>query len=286
MDNIKSRVVVVYFILLALLSWTSLLLQDNESKGALTVLNIILFVTPLMSLLYTVTYLYDSHDFQVLLLSQPIRRKQIWQSLYTGISSSLLIAFLIGSGIPMLLYTDWTTGLILILMGCVNTLIFVSIAFLTTMLTSDKTKGTGVAILIWLLLTMIYDAILLYALFLLSEWPVETPLLTLLMLNPLDLTRFQVILQMDVSAMMGYGGAAFKEFLGATGGILVSSILLLLWIILPYLLSLRIFKRRICNRQTIYKRALTTRDCHGNCLTVCVLRSNKAISIIPWNGAV
>ena len=84
MDNIKSRVVVVYFILLALLSWTSLLLQDNESKGALTVLNIILFVTPLMSLLYTVTYLYDSHDFQVLLLSQPIRRKQIWQSLYTG----------------------------------------------------------------------------------------------------------------------------------------------------------------------------------------------------------
>ena len=117
MDNIKSRVVVVYFILLALLSWTSLLLQDNESKGALTVLNIILFVTPLMSLLYTVTYLYDSHDFQVLLLSQPIRRKQIWQSLYTGVSSSLLIAFLIGSGIPMLLYTDWTTGLILILDG-------------------------------------------------------------------------------------------------------------------------------------------------------------------------
>ena len=112
------------------------------------------------------------------------------------------------------------------------------------MLTSDKTKGTGVAILIWLLLTMIYDAILLYALFLLSEWPLETPLLTLLMLNPLDLTRFQVILQMDVSAMMGYGGAAFKEFLGATGGILVSSILLLLWIILPYLLSLRIFKKK------------------------------------------
>ena len=114
MDNIKSRVVVVllYFIW-HYFHWTSLLLQDNESKGALTVLNIILFVTPLMSLLYTVTYLYDSHDFQVLLLSQPIRRKQIWQSLYTGVSSSLLIAFLIGSGIPMLLYTDWTTGLIL-----------------------------------------------------------------------------------------------------------------------------------------------------------------------------
>ena len=222
MDNVKSRVVVFYFVLLALLSWTSLLLQDNESKGALTILNIILFVTPLMSLLYTVTYLYDAHDFLVLLLSQPVERRRIWQSLYT----------------------DWGTGLVLLLMGCVTTQIFVSLAFLTTMLASDKTRGTGISILIWLLFTMIYDAVLLYALFLLSDWPVETPLLALLMLNPLDLTRFQVILKMDVSAMMGYGGAAFKEFLGAAGGIVVSSLLLLLWIIVPYFLSLRIFRKK------------------------------------------
>ena len=244
MDNVKSRVVVFYFVLLALLSWTSLLLQDNESKGALTILNIILFVTPLMSLLYTVTYLYDAHAFLVLLLSQPVERRRIWQSLYTGVSSSLLIAFLLGEGIPMLLYTDWGTGLVLLLMGCVTTQIFVSLAFLTTMLASDKTRGTGISILIWLLFTMIYDAVLLYALFLLSDWPVETPLLALLMLNPLDLTRFQVILKMDVSAMMGYGGAAFKEFLGAAGGIVVSSLLLLLWIIVPYFLSLRIFRKK------------------------------------------
>lgn len=244
MDNVKSRVVVFYFVLLALLSWTSLLLQDNESKGALTILNIILFVTPLMSLLYTVTYLYDAHDFLVLLLSQPVERRRIWQSLYTGVSSSLLIAFLLGAGIPMLLYTDWGTGLVLLLMGCVTTQIFVSLAFLTTMLASDKTRGTGISILIWLLFTMIYDAVLLYALFLLSDWPAETPLLALLMLNPLDLTRFQVILKMDVSAMMGYGGAAFKEFLGAAGGIVVSSLLLLLWIIVPYFLSLRIFRKK------------------------------------------
>ena len=230
MDNVKSRVVVFYFVLLALLSWTSLLLQDNESKGALTILNIILFVTPLMSLLYTVTYLYDAHDFLVLLLSQPVERRRIWQSLYTGVSSSLLIAFLLGAGIPMLLYTDWGTGLVLLLMGCVTTQIFVSLAFLTTMLASDKTRGTGISILIWLLFTMIYDAVLLYALFLLSDWPVETPLLALL--------------KMDVSAMMGYGGAAFKEFLGAAGGIVVSSLLLLLWIIVPYFLSLRIFRKK------------------------------------------
>ena len=243
-DNIKDKVVVIYLILLALLSWTSLLLQDNASKGALTELNIILSITPLMSLLYTVTYLYDSHDFIVLLLSQPLKRQQIWRSLYIGVSFSLHLAFLIGAGIPMLLYTESGTALILIVMGCVTTQIFVSLAFLTTMLTSEKTRGIGISILIWLLLTMIYDAVLLYLVFLLSEWPIETPLLSLLMLNPLDLARFQVILKMDVSAMMGYGGAAFKEFLGATGGIIISSLLLLLWIILPYVFSSHIFKKK------------------------------------------
>ena len=186
-DNIKDKVVVIYLILLALLSWTSLLLQDNASKGALTELNIILSITPLMSLLYTVTYLYDSHDFIVLLLSQPLKRQQIWRSLYIGVSSSLHLAFLIGAGIPMLLYTESGTALILIVMGCVTTQIFVSLAFLTTMLTSEKTRGIG---------------------------------------------------------MMGYGGAAFKEFLGATGGIIISSLLLLLWIILPYVFSSHIFKRK------------------------------------------
>jgi len=73
LDNVKSRVVLCYFLLLAVISWTSLLLQDNEAKGALTILNITLFIVPLMSLLYTVTYLYDSRAFIVLLLSQPVQ---------------------------------------------------------------------------------------------------------------------------------------------------------------------------------------------------------------------
>lgn len=110
------------------------------------------------------------------------------------------------------------------------------------MLTNEKTRGIGAALLIWLLLTMIYDSVLLYLVFLLGDYPIETPLMALLMLNPLDLVRFQIILQMDASAMMGYSGAVFKEFLGAAGGMVVSSLLLALWIVLPYVLSLRIFR--------------------------------------------
>lgn len=51
LDNAKSKIIIFYFCLLALLTWTSLLLQDNETKGALTMLNIVLFIVPLVSLL-------------------------------------------------------------------------------------------------------------------------------------------------------------------------------------------------------------------------------------------
>lgn len=240
LDNAKSKIIIFYFCLLALLTWTSLLLQDNETKGALTMLNIVLFIVPLVSLLYTTVYLYDSRNFIVLLLSQPVRRRRVWQS-FLGVGGSLLLAYLLGAGIPVVLFSAPLTALLL-LSVCVVTLVFVSLAFYIAMLTNEKTRGIGAALLIWLLLTMIYDSVLLYLVFLLGDYPIETPLMALLMLNPLDLVRFQIILQMDASAMMGYSGAVFKEFLGAAGGMVVLSLLLALWIVLPYVLSLRIFR--------------------------------------------
>ena len=51
-------------------------------------------------------------------------------------------------------------------------------------------------------------------------------------------------MQLDAYAMMGYSGAAFKEFLGATAGIVVSAVLLLLWVVVPYALSLHVFRKK------------------------------------------
>ena len=244
LDNIKSKIVIIYFLMMTLMAWTALLMESSESKGTLTLLNIVLFIIPLMSLLYTTIYLYNSRGFIVLLLTQPLRRSQIWHSLYAGVAGSLLLAFIVGCGLPVLLYTNPGTAVVLILMGSCTTLVFVSIAFLTTILSSDKTRGIGTALLIWLLFTMIWDSVLMYLLLILSEWPIEKPVMGLLMLNPLDLARFQVVLKINVSAMMGYSGAAFKQFLGAGGGIIASAFLLLAWMAVPYWLSLRRFKHK------------------------------------------
>ncbi len=63
-------------------------------------------------------------------------------------------------------------------------------------------------------------------------------------LNPIDLARIFIILQLDVSAMLGYTGAIFKDFFGTAAGAAIGFALLCLWVMVPYLISLRMFVRK------------------------------------------
>jgi Cu-processing system permease protein len=87
-------VVLAYTLFLAILSWSSFALEDNSAKGILTILNVILFTVPLVSILFATIYLYNSAEFIELLLSQPIKRGKIWISLFLGLSS-MILAFLL-----------------------------------------------------------------------------------------------------------------------------------------------------------------------------------------------
>jgi Cu-processing system permease protein len=102
-DILKNKIVLVYTLILAVLSWSSFGMEDNTAKGMLTILNVILFTVPLVSILFATIYIYNSAEFIELLVSQPIKRSKIWISLFISLSLSLIISFLIGSGIPLLI---------------------------------------------------------------------------------------------------------------------------------------------------------------------------------------
>ena len=53
-----------------------------------------------------------------------------------------------------------------------------------------------------------------------------------------------MLLHLDASAMMGYTGALFKEYFGNGIGIAVSLLLLFIWVIIPFVLSLKKFKTK------------------------------------------
>ena len=63
-------------------------------------------------------------------------------------------------------------------------------------------------------------------------------------LNPIDLSRIIVLLRLDVSALMGYTGAVFKDFFGTTLGFGVALLALSLWAIVPLLISTKKFRTK------------------------------------------
>ena len=244
LDILKNKIIVAYTLILAILSWSSFGLEDNSSKGLLTILNIILFTVPLVSILFATIYLYNCSEFIELLLSQPIKRNKIWLSLFLGLSLSMVLAFFIGAGIPLLINAPDSVGIMMLINGSLITLVFVALAFLSSILTRDKAKGIGIAIMAWLYFALLFDGLILYLLFQLSDYPIEKAMIVVTAFSPIDLARIQILLHLDVSAMMGYTGAIFKDFFGTTLGLLISFFLLCLWVVVPFVISLIKFKNK------------------------------------------
>jgi Cu-processing system permease protein len=173
-----------------------------------------------------------------------VNRARIWGSLFIGLVSSLMLSFLIGAGIPILIYSSIDIGLIMLLVGIGISTVFVSIAFLSSIITRDKAKGIGISIMLWLFFALLFDGLVLFLLFQLSDYPIEKIMVLITAFNPIDLARILILLHLDASAMMGYTGAIFKEFFGSVTGMIIDFIILLLWIIIPFLISRRLFKRK------------------------------------------
>lgn len=243
-DILRSRVIIGYTVFLLIISFSLFQLEEDSSKAILGLLNIVLIVLPLISIVFATIHYYNSYEFIELMLAQPMTREKILLSEYAGVALSLVSAFLIGVGIPVLLFAANETGFSLLFTGTALTLVFTSIAFLASVKARDKARGIGIAILLWFYFALIYDGLVLLILFSFSDYPLEKFTLVLTALNPIDLGRIFIMLRMDISALMGYTGALYKEFFGSFTGLLFTAGIMFLWIILPLWLALRIFRKK------------------------------------------
>jgi Cu-processing system permease protein len=243
-DILRNRIMLAYTALLLLASGSIFSLEDTSAKAILSVLNIALLIVPLVSIVFATIYVYNSSEFIELLLSQPIQRKKIWLSIFYGLSLSLGLAFLVGIGIPVLLFERSLTGLLLVACGALLSVIFAAIAMLAVVFTRDKAKGIGTAVLMWLYFTILFDGLVLFGLFQLSDYPIEKAMIVVSSLNPIDLSRILILLKLDISALMGYTGAIFQDFFGTATGMTLSFITLILWILIPVGISLHKFSKK------------------------------------------
>ena len=243
-DILRNRIVIAYAVFLLIISFSLFRMEENSSRAMLSLMNIVLIVLPLVSLVFTTIHYYNSYEFIELMLAQPLSRTRILLSEFSGVCMSLLSAFWLGVGVPLLIYSPDETGFALLFTGTALTVVFTSIAFLAAVKSKDKTKGIGFALLLWFYFSLIYDGLVLLILFAFSDYPMEKFTLLLSALNPIDLGRIFIMLKMDVSALMGYTGALYKDFFGSGTGLLFTGGIMLLWAVIPLLLAIKIFKRK------------------------------------------
>lgn len=201
-------------------------------------MNIIIVLVPLIGTIFGVMYYYNSKEFTELLLAQPIKRSSIFLGQYLGVAGSLTLSLVLGLGIPFVAYGLFKSNAIfdfslLLVTGAFLTMIFTALSFNIALSNENKIKGFGYAILLWLFMAVIYDGLFLMSLIIFKEYPLDSFSLAATMFNPIDLSRTLILLKLDISALLGYTGAVFKQFFGTNQGLIISMFMLVLWTVLP-----------------------------------------------------
>jgi Cu-processing system permease protein len=247
-DGVRSRWILLFTGFFLLLTEGLLRFSGDVAKATLSLATVSLMVIPLATLLLSTIHVYNSREFVEVLLAQPIRRSALFAGLYLGLAVPMATGFVGGVGIPLLVRgggeaSQWSAIVTLLLSGAALTFVFTALAFCVALRANDRLRGVGIAFGIWLLISVLYDGLVLIGLAVFADYSIERPLLGLVLANPVDLARVLLLLRLDAGALMGYTGAVFARFFAGTG-VAVASAMLCLWIATPVALGARWFNRK------------------------------------------
>ncbi len=237
-DVLRSGWMMFYTLFFFILSLAFFTFFDDPSRVLLSILNLVLMVVPLVSLIFALTYLFNNRNFIVLTLTQPVSRRAVFWGYWGGLGGPLALALVVGMGAPMVFYLMGhgeyvRLGGLMLAGGVLLSQVFLGVALWLAFAFEDRLKALAVGLLVWMALTFFYDGLILTVIILASAYPVEKIAVGLSFLNPLDLVRLLLLMQMDVAALMGFTAAVFKKFLGSVWGTVAAVLALAVWVAVP-----------------------------------------------------
>lgn len=237
-DMLRSKWIIIYTLFFLFTGFMLLYFNADLSRAVVSLMNIVLVFIPLISCMLGTIHFYNSREFIELLLAQPVKRQQVFLGNYLGVALSLSLAYMLGLGIPFLIYgasrsPDIGSFLMMMIVGTLLTFIFSALSYWISLAVTDRMKGFGLVIVLWLYMAVLYDGIFLLVLTTLQDYPLEKAAIVLTTLNPIDLSRVLIMLKLDVAALLGYTGAVFKKFFGTEQGLMIAFATMLLWIVIP-----------------------------------------------------
>jgi Cu-processing system permease protein len=247
-DVLRGKWLLFYGLFFLLITDAFFRFGGDGPRVILSLMNVVLLVIPLMAVVLGAMYLYNSREYIELLLSQPIERGSLFAGLYAGLSLPLVAAFMAGVTLPFLyhgaLFSDAAALLVMLVTGTLLTLVFVALAFAIALATEDRIKGLGLALGAWMFFGVIYNGMMLLVIQLFHAYPLQQAVIVMSLLNPIDLGRILLLLNLDAAALMGFTGAVFQKFFGSTPGQAMSVAAMLAWLAAPLLAGRRAFLRK------------------------------------------
>ncbi len=248
-NTVRNKWIIVYFAFFFILSEGLFQFTGMADKVFVTLMSVMIVVSPLISIMFSVMQVYNSREFTEMLLSQPIPRSTVFASSFLSTVLPLALCFAVGAGLPLIIHSAGDIELLkrsalLLVNGCLLSCAFSAIAFAIATRVDERAKGFGAALMVWFFCSVVYDGIFLFALFALSDYPTERFALVMSFLNPIDLSRIMLSLVLDQSALMGYTGAIYKQFFGSWQGMSLALTALSFWAIVPILFARRSFLKK------------------------------------------
>jgi Cu-processing system permease protein len=221
----------------------------HPSRSIVSLLNIVLFLIPLFSLLFSSLSFMDSVSFMKSVLTRPISRKQLYLGKWLGMNLSMNLSVLLGLLLPFILRTSFSFQelyLLSLLIGFSMLLnfIFSAVSFWIASLLEKKEMVLALCLGIWFYVYILYDIMMVGISIYFGDYPIEVPVLLGLSLNPVDLVRIIILLQMDVGTLMGFSAAFFQKYLGTGLGFVYAVSILLAWVFISAWMGLKSFTKK------------------------------------------
>lgn len=257
-DGLRNRWLISITVIFAILS-VGLTYFGSAASGTLgiaslsttvaSLASLAVFLIPLIALLLS----YDSFVGEqeggtlLLLLTYPLSKTQLVLGKFLGQGGIIALATLLGFGASAaVLFFQLEDDAVLstfatfissaILLG----LSFTALAYVISLLVSEKSKAAGMALITWFFFALVFDLALLALLVGVEQGLSQQGLTQLMMINPADIFRLVNLAGLDSSDVNGALAIAINSSLSQ--GQLFS--ILTAWVVGPLLIAIFIFRKK------------------------------------------
>ncbi|WP_022940904.1 ABC transporter permease subunit [Psychromonas hadalis] len=257
-DGLRNRwllsITIVFAVLAIGLSYYGSLASGQLETASLattiaSLSSLSVFIIPLIALLLC----YDSFVGEqesgtlLLLLTYPISRGQLLLGKFIGQGSIISLATLLGFGSAAILLgfsSSFAAVLpafsLFIVSSSLLGLSFIALAYIISLVASEKSKAAGIALLLWLFFVLVFDLALLGLLVGMEEGLTQQGLVQVMMFNPADLFRLINLSALQADDVSGALSVAINSEVNP----LTLFIIMLGWIVIPLSIALLIFNKK------------------------------------------